>query len=123
MKNDNFDFEFGLWEYFEYAEDREQFLDVFTYAQITDDAELSLLRDLLLQTKKEMETTSIPQLPETFRQHEDPDGECYLIGKKIFQKVYKKSFLTHTLSPRNEVVLTPVDTNKIWFLNTKPLKN
>jgi hypothetical protein len=120
MKKDTIYLDFPIWEYYEYAGEREQFLDVYTYDQITDESEMNLLKELLLQTKNEMESKTVPQFPEIVRQHSDADGEIYLIGKNIFQKVYKKSYLTHTLSSKNEVVLTPADNSKIWFLNLKP---
>jgi len=108
---------FTMWEDYIVQEEREPFMDVLTGDDITDMSVLQNLTSLVFITTKEANGFPAPQYPDVVRQFDDTNGESYLVSSNSLQKLFKKTHLINTLSPKNEIVKTPHDSNMIWFLS------
>jgi len=123
--NDDF---FTMWEDYIFQMEKEPFMDVLTCGDITEMSVLQNLTNLVFITNKEANGEPVPQYPDTIREFTDTNGESYLVGSNSLQKLFKKSHLINTLSPKNEIVKTPHDANLIWFISPvvktgNPVKN
>jgi hypothetical protein len=117
--NDYKDFEEDepIWDFFDYIDEQEQFLEYFPCEKKLTEEEDECLYTLMMQTKKEMEKGSIKQNPTFIHKYTDNNGQSYLISKNWFVKVLKKSNFVNTKTDKNVVVQTPTDPNQIWFIS------
>ena len=108
---------FPLWEGLDYAEEEEQYIDVFTCGSLESEVEMECLRDLLLITQKDLAPNFQLRFQDITRKHTEMNGDSYLVSRNSLQKINKKIALINTLSTHNELIQTPSDASQIWFLS------
>ncbi|MCL1827794.1 MAG: hypothetical protein FWG20_07165 [Candidatus Cloacimonetes bacterium] len=106
----------GLWIGYDYLEEKEPFFEIQTDERYLDDFEI----DVICQTKKEMDTKYIEQIPDFGIEHISSNGDVYIVREKCIHRLAPKVPMRTTLSHDNELLKEPADPTR--FLYIPPLK-
>jgi len=103
------------WEGYDCTNEREEFFEVL----IENDSFVSeTLFNVLLQTRKDMKTKNIEQLPEFGIKYTSSEGETYIIRERCIHKFYNKFPRRYSINGNNELVKVPFDAVNFLFFKT-----
>ena len=101
-----------MWDGYEYLEEKEPFFEVLTDNGILDDYEI----DVICQSKKEMDSKHIVQIPDFGIKHISNNGDVYIVRERCIHRLTQKVQMRTTLSHNNELIKEPEESSRFLFI-------